>query len=55
MVYTFIFLYDDMDVDGDYMNSYMCPDCGERVDDTITVRGVFGEDEVCPYCHGVNE
>ena len=30
--------------------SYMCPDCGERVDDTITVRGVFGEDEVCPHC-----
>ena len=26
-------------------HSYMCPDCGERVDDTITVRGVFGEDE----------
>ena len=30
--------------------SYICPDCGERIDDTITVRGVFGEDEVCPMC-----
>ena len=38
---------------GDMM-CYMCPDCGERVDDTVTVRGVFGEDEVCPHC-GVNE
>ena len=34
---------------GDMM-CYMCPDCGERVDDTVTVRGVFGEDEVCPHC-----
>ena len=30
--------------------SYMCSDCGERVDHTVTVRGVFGEDEVCPMC-----
>ena len=28
----------------------MCPDCGERCDETVIVRGVFGEDEVCPMC-----
>ena len=29
----------------------MCPDCGERCDETVTVIGVFGEDEVCRWCY----
>jgi len=33
------------------MESYMCPDCGERCDETVIVRGVFGEDEVCRWCY----
>jgi len=42
-------------MEGRLMDSHMCPDCGERVDDTVTVKGVFGEDEVCPYCYGTDE
>ena len=33
------------------MDSYMCPDCGERCDETVTVVGPFGDDEECLYCH----
>ena len=33
------------------MDSYMCRAGGERCDETVTVRGPFGETEECLYCH----